>query len=1050
MDAVLSPHIPPGLIANRYQRLEVLDRGGMGVVYRAEDRLSSPAQYVALKQIPIAWEVADSVDPSRPTAPQNALRESLVQEFRILASLRHPNIISVLDYGLDSLIDGQPFFTMELLTEAEHFTAYAARQSPEEKIRLLAQVLYALDYLHRCGILHRDLKPSNIQVVNGIVKVLDFGLAITLHQREAAALDAQGTVGYVAPEVLLHQQFSEASDLYAVGVIAFELFAGRHPFPQGELPPGDGTAAAPDPDALTLPADYEGLRGIILRLLDPDPQARYASTQTVLKALGAATPVEIRETPESRESRLTAAPFIGREDEAKQLKAALTALKRVESSPARGSAWLVGGESGLGKTRLLDEIETFAKLESVDVLRGKAVQSPPRPFDLWSDILSRLALSVTFSDDETAVLDEIVYGRQPSNPGSNWPTRVQGRITDVFKKVERPLVLILDDLHWLKPDDVNVLSSIIRSLSTRPIMVLGSYSREESPDLPNRLAAAKVIQLPRLDEGGIRALSKAVLGEEATTPVVVGYLDRLSEGNPFFLVAALRELVDKSPQEIAQGIGLSADQMPPSIKEVLQRRLKKLPDPARDLIRLAATAGHTLDQKLLTTALDPQVHETEVETRLMGAAEVSVLTEREGKYAFAHDRLPGLVLEDLPKTERARLHRRVAEAIVAVYPNDESHTPELARHWLEAADVDQAVPAALRAADWLNLRAQWSDALDLVRKALDALNTTRTAEPDAAGMRLRIKAGMLNLHLADYDMARRMLYEAQQVADRRGDFAAQAQIQDYVGQALAYQQSYAEAQRHMEQALDLYARAGDAAPKHLADARFNLGLVHLRLGRVEEGKAHIERSLGEYRAIPLRHGEARALQYLGQIADDLDTAREHYERSLTICKEIGDLLGESSTENDLGFLEEQAGDYPRAATHFEASLDITRRLNHRLSIANTLVNLGFLYLRLGRLDEAHQALMEGLKIADEINAAALLLEALVGFAWYDALRGIPEEGATLAGAIRHEPHNSDVTLRLEGLHEVLVNALGEAETVRLYEDGRRRNLSAVFERLLGE
>ncbi len=140
----------------------------MGVVYRAQDSFSG--QIVALKSVRGDYSQTESGD----TAFDKRL--ALAEEFQTLASLRHPYIISVIDYGFDST--RHPYFTMDLLDAPQTILQAAQKASSlEATIGLLTQILQALAYLHRRGILHRDLKPGNILVQNGHVKLLDFGLA---------------------------------------------------------------------------------------------------------------------------------------------------------------------------------------------------------------------------------------------------------------------------------------------------------------------------------------------------------------------------------------------------------------------------------------------------------------------------------------------------------------------------------------------------------------------------------------------------------------------------------------------------------------------------------------------------------------------------------------------------------------------------------------------------------------------------------------------------------------------------------------------------------
>src|SRR5258708_10726350 len=209
------------IMDQRYSLQEQLGKGGMGVVYRAFDHLEG--RYVDLKRI--------DVDPL--TLEMNPLAASpryqhmlLAHEFRTVAALRHPNIISVLDYGFSS--KRQPFVVMELLEAPQTMIQASGPVDYRGKIDLLIQLLQAMIYLQHHGILHRDLKPNNVLVNQaGQVQVLDFGLAVKAGEHQEQA----GTVHYMAPEVLALETAVAASGLFAVGVIAFALVAGTRPLP---------------------------------------------------------------------------------------------------------------------------------------------------------------------------------------------------------------------------------------------------------------------------------------------------------------------------------------------------------------------------------------------------------------------------------------------------------------------------------------------------------------------------------------------------------------------------------------------------------------------------------------------------------------------------------------------------------------------------------------------------------------------------------------------------------------------------------------------------
>src|SRR5262245_11638350 len=213
----------PILLGKRYILQSELGHGGMGVVQRAVDRLTG--EPVALKRVTASAEqlVFASSDSGLD------LRLALAREFQLLSSLRHPHIISVLDYGFDE--ERQPYFTMELIENPRTVIQAGHGLSSGERVQLLIQILQALVYLHRRGIVHRDLKPHNVLVTSDTqLKVLDFGLSLMHKQAEVATGTTAGTMAYMAPEVFQGSPASESSDLYAVGVIAYELLAGKHPF----------------------------------------------------------------------------------------------------------------------------------------------------------------------------------------------------------------------------------------------------------------------------------------------------------------------------------------------------------------------------------------------------------------------------------------------------------------------------------------------------------------------------------------------------------------------------------------------------------------------------------------------------------------------------------------------------------------------------------------------------------------------------------------------------------------------------------------------------
>ena len=289
--------VSPELLGGRYRILNEIGSGGMGTVYRALDR--STGRVLTLKSIRTGGAT------NRKGRSLSEVHLDLAHEFSLLASLRHPNIISVLDYGFDE--HGMPFFTMDLEENALNIIEAGRHHPMSVQIDLIVQMLRALAYLHRHGILHRDLKPDNVVVVDGQVKVLDFGLSTYLEALEPPGTSWVGTFPYMAPEMLRGEQITIATDLYALGMVAYELLIGKYPF---DLHDRVRLEAHIRETVLPCAGDEldDRLRPVLARLLAKNPRNRYASADETVYALAAALGQALTvETVATRESFLQAA-----------------------------------------------------------------------------------------------------------------------------------------------------------------------------------------------------------------------------------------------------------------------------------------------------------------------------------------------------------------------------------------------------------------------------------------------------------------------------------------------------------------------------------------------------------------------------------------------------------------------------------------------------------------------------------------------------------------------------------------------------------------------
>lgn len=205
------------LLNNRYHILKIIGSGGMAKVYEAQDKYLN--RQVALKVI-------------NPISPlDDLIKERFLQEIRAVSRVRHPNVILVYDVFIDKKDWCLVFELLEGKTLKEYLSNYSVL-SVNEVIVIMKEILKGVNACHAVNIIHRDLKPENIILTsNGAIKVLDFGIAvIDDYEVKKHANQVVGTMKYIAPEVVKFQKPTIQSDIYALGIILYELLVGKPPF----------------------------------------------------------------------------------------------------------------------------------------------------------------------------------------------------------------------------------------------------------------------------------------------------------------------------------------------------------------------------------------------------------------------------------------------------------------------------------------------------------------------------------------------------------------------------------------------------------------------------------------------------------------------------------------------------------------------------------------------------------------------------------------------------------------------------------------------------
>jgi serine/threonine protein kinase len=260
------------LLAGRYRLTDRIAAGGMGEVWRGEDGLLNRA--VAVKLLPTG------------RAGDEAFLARFRAEARYAASLSHPGIARVYDYGESSEFGGA-YLVMELVNgePLSAILARAGRLSPDATLDIISQSARALDAAHQAGIVHRDIKPGNLLVAaGGTTKITDFGIATAMAAAQASHLTetgmVMGTAMYVSPEQATGTPVTDASDIYSLGVVAYECLAGHPPFTASE-PLAIAFAHKHEPVPALPPDVPQPVSDLVYHMLAKTPEERPASVRVV-------------------------------------------------------------------------------------------------------------------------------------------------------------------------------------------------------------------------------------------------------------------------------------------------------------------------------------------------------------------------------------------------------------------------------------------------------------------------------------------------------------------------------------------------------------------------------------------------------------------------------------------------------------------------------------------------------------------------------------------------------------------------------------------------
>ncbi|HRQ40873.1 MAG TPA: protein kinase [Chloroflexota bacterium] len=710
------------LLNGRYQLEAEIGRGGMGVVYRAQDTLLD--RHVAVKLLSAGSLGTEG-------------RARLLHEAQAAARLNHPNIITIYDAGE---VDGASYIIMELL-DGESLFDHRPETLPEI-LPIAIQISTALEHAHANGVIHRDLKPENVIITqDGTAKLTDFGLARSMASRLTVEGAFIGTVFYLPPEQALGQPIDGRTDLYAFGVMLYELVTGQLPFTADDplavisqhlyappIPPSNHNCDLP-------PA----LDGLIMKLLQKNPDDRPTSATVVRQKLARiqqtllSPPTTSAEEPlPSPLERLAQGRLVGRE---KELAAAKALWKQTTLNPGNRHVLVISGEPGVGKTPLMREIRTLAEISGATVLAGDCYANGHAPYtpiaQMLRTALTQPARRPATGQTKTAVptlpdpiLADLItlapdlrplYPDLPPNPSydaqADQHRLFESAITFWASLAERaPLLLIVEDVHWADSGTLELMRHLARRcrLDKLPILIVMTYRDVELDaaccldDIVYDLTREQLVlrlKLNRFDREQTRTLL-TVMFQETISDDFLEAIYRETDGNQFFIEELCKALITEGKLYRQDGRwqrpNMAEVQLPQSVRGAILARVNSLPDATQEVLRWAAIIGRDFDFGVLQQA--SELEEEALIDALETAVHAQLISERkpdrythvragDETFTFAHALTVTTLRESMSVIRRRRLHSRAAAALARRYPDDYE---ALAYHYAEAGDIERA------------------------------------------------------------------------------------------------------------------------------------------------------------------------------------------------------------------------------------------------------------------------------------------------------------------------------------------------------------------------
>jgi tetratricopeptide (TPR) repeat protein/predicted Ser/Thr protein kinase len=869
----------PGSKIDRYRAEEKVGSGGFGDVYRATDPVLN--RTVAIKVI-------------RASGNEEANRvNDALGEARSASALNHPSIVTI--YDVDEH-HGEAFIVMEWVDGKTLREVLTGNPAPPHLVAVFGkQIASALLRAHEVGIVHRDLKPENIMVrTDDLVKILDFGLA--LHRptvntscQETAMLEIAGTLSYMAPEQLEGNNADASSDLFALGVILYELVTGRHPFAADTPFAVSRRILHAEPEApgtlVNLPTGWNEL---ILQLLTKDRHTRVVAKADMLPVLELAGRTADAGLIVKAEQKQRAARMVGRAAEVAEIDRLWS-----EATSGSGTFVMVTGEAGTGKTTLVQNVlGSFAEAGRTIVAAGRCSErlGAGEPYLPFLDALTELCGS-----RHGALLRAILKKKAPTwfiqlFPASSGDSSLQGRFAselvggsqermrrelgDALEEVGRSyaICILLEDLHWSDLATCELIAYLSKRISKLPLLVLGTYRpadlrRDGHPLRPILLEmeghrVSREIRLDLLTEMDVAVYLGLEFDDHRFPTEFAVWLHTKTGGTPLFMTDVVRYLVKREAivlsthWQLARPIQELEGEVPASVRSMIELKMDVLSEEQRRLLVLASVQGETFDSLTLSEAanidelrLEEQLEElARLHNLVVPVAETELGEEAmTTRHKFVHVLYQNTLYDALTLKRRMLLHERIATVLERHFGGHGGPAAaELAQHFDRARKPRRALPYYIMAAE--NAVSKFAHAQGEVycNRAVELAMRLPEGERDRPLLDILKTLGKILFVMSRLEDSASVFQQALECAERLGEeVGSQIDVLLRQSEALYFSKKNDQLESKVEKILSMaeeHDECGASAPAH-----FILGMQRLCYGHLDEAERLLKQAGQEAR-----------------------------------------------------------------------------------------------------------------------------------------------------------------------------------------------------------